>query len=553
MESRKPLLLVAELALLVFLFGFITLVLSGKLFPFMNLLTIEVVIIAWVFVFMSVRTRRLAVECSECGRRFLPSRSSAEKRVCRLCEQRSQSPDRLRRERSKNGRTIGIIIGLFASAVTLLLAGSVAQWLGVDFWVAAPLVAFLAVAGFFALIIFMAVIVQLRHQRMLRSPRQALAFAQKIAGATGRVETAGLVTVWSSGDDAPASYFVERLNAVRETFEKRLGEPVGNLPPLRIFVFSRRGAFLAFHRQGHSGFWNVDALYLGGPSPSVAISQEVLPARIADADRTLASVFGFYLIESYKGFFPAPWLYYGVGSSVSARSGDLARLNHKMLVAIQQGATFGAELFRFNSRQLLRLVMGWSDYEKHAKFAIFTGQTASVVEYLWGDDAASGNRECFRSLLRSLTKRESVAVALEHHFGRSADQLLQGWQDWVRARGVGVHEVPPLRIRTAIVNRIVPLVEDPRAKIMDRIQAVRELGRVGYPLGADALIRLLASPGEIPSAEIVWSLEAISGLTLGGDVRSWKEWWDRLPSDVKGTEEAAMVEDYDNELPAEMS
>jgi hypothetical protein len=52
--------------------------------------------------------------------------------------------------------------------------------------------------------------------------------------------------------------------------------------------------------------------------------------------------------------------------------------------------------------------------------------------------------------------------------------------------------------------------------------------------GADALIDLLGKDDQIPAKEIVWSLESISGLALGNDVRKWTDWFDHLPSDATG-------------------
>ena len=55
------------------------------------------------------------------------------------------------------------------------------------------------------------------------------------------------------------------------------------------------------------------------------------------------------------------------------------------------------------------------------------------------------------------------------------------------------------------------------------------MGRAGYVAGADALIGLLGTDDTIPSEEVVWALEAISGLALGLDKPSWINWFDQLP------------------------
>ena len=78
-----------------------------------------------------------------------------------------------------------------------------------------------------------------------------------------------------------------------------------------------------------------------------------------------------------------------------------------------------------------------------------------------------------------------------------------------------MHRPPPDDIRDALAHRVIPIVEDEKALMSDRIQAIRELGRTGYAMGADALIDLLDRGETTLSREVVWSLESISGMALG--------------------------------------
>ncbi len=47
------------------------------------------------------------------------------------------------------------------------------------------------------------------------------------------------------------------------------------------------------------------------------------------------------------------------------------------------------------------------------------------------------------------------------------------------------------------------------------------MGRSRIRFGFDTLIDLLSKGDQIPSKEIVWALESISGLALGEDVEKW--------------------------------
>lgn len=84
------------------------------------------------------------------------------------------------------------------------------------------------------------------------------------------------------------------------------------------------------------------------------------------------------------------------------------------------------------------------------------------------------------------------------------------------------------------MERVIRIVEDEGANTLERIQAIREMGKMGYVLGADALIDLLGKDDQVPAKEVVRSLESISGLVLGDNVEKWTHWFDHLPSDVTG-------------------
>jgi hypothetical protein len=120
----------------------------------------------------------------------------------------------------------------------------------------------------------------------------------------------------------------------------------------------------------------------------------------------------------------------------------------------------------------------------------------------------------------------------QRHFDHNLATLLERWRSWVLGRGIGSHGTPPPDIRDALMERVIPIVQDEGANAMERIQAVREMGRTGYVLGADALIEVLSNDDQIPAKEVVWSLESISGVAMGDNVATWENWFNQLPSDA---------------------
>ena len=82
------------------------------------------------------------------------------------------------------------------------------------------------------------------------------------------------------------------------------------------------------------------------------------------------------------------------------------------------------------------------------------------------------------------------------------------------------------------MERVIPIVQDRGTDRLERIQAIREMGKAGYVLGADALIEVLGKDDQIPAEEVVWSLESISGLALGNDANRWTDWLNHLPRET---------------------
>jgi hypothetical protein len=91
----------------------------------------------------------------------------------------------------------------------------------------------------------------------------------------------------------------------------------------------------------------------------------------------------------------------------------------------------------------------------------------------------------------------------------------------------------PDEVEKALITQVIPLIEDQEATRDDRILAIRHLGTEGHVLGAGALIDRLRGDETVPRDEVVWALEAISGMTYGADQDRWSLWWQGLPPAVR--------------------
>ena len=156
-------------------------------------------------------------------------------------------------------------------------------------------------------------------------------------------------------------------------------------------------------------------------------------------------------------------------------------------------------------------------------------QSCSVVEFL---SSEKERLQRFLAFLRERTVKAPIEEVFQLHLGYGFEILLERWRSWVLGRGTGSHRLPPSDICGALLEKVIPIVQDHGADQLERIQAIREMGRAGYVLGADALIEVLGKHDQIPAEEVVWSLESISGLALGNDLNRWTDWFEHLPKET---------------------
>lgn len=122
----------------------------------------------------------------------------------------------------------------------------------------------------------------------------------------------------------------------------------------------------------------------------------------------------------------------------------------------------------------------------------------------------------------------------KHHFGFGFDQMFQSWREWVQQQGIGTIASPPPLTRDKLLHQVIPLVANRQSTREDRILAIRQMGSDGYVIGADVLISLLHDVDDaIPSEEVIWALEAISGMAHGDDKERWLAWWNSLPIEIR--------------------
>jgi len=321
------------------------------------------------------------------------------------------------------------------------------------------------------------------------------------------------------------------MEVARSRFEEFLGEPCKFDRPLRILCFDKRSAFVAFHRRTIPNLWNLDGLYIRSPVPTITFNTEIVPYRLSEPRRTARSLFIFHFLTSCKGFIPPFWLFHGIGNWL-ADGGLRDRreiLNRKLMIALTRQAAGDAEVFGIKKAAIVKLVRNWYDHPSFSRFTEIAVRSWSLCEFLGGQGAPRERRERFAAFFKELRPKDSQETVFKRHFEFGIDALIDQWRAWIVEHGLGSYGPPPSEIRRALMNGIIPTIEDQSARTMDRILAIRDMGRVGYVLGADVLIVVLKKGGESLGQEAIWSLEQISGHPSGSEVDQWEAWWDRLP------------------------
>jgi hypothetical protein len=369
-----------------------------------------------------------------------------------------------------------------------------------------------------------------------------LRVARTYAGEPGNETTFGRVTVYTFGPKDPTTMLRCQMETCRDRFATLVGEPMETARPLRILAFEKRDPFDAFFQRAFLFRTNLDGMYVAWTPATIALTTESSAPGLVDLERSVRILLSYFYLDGYKKCPLPQWLQVGIGG-VLACGGDrneLARLNRKMLASLSKEAALGIDdVFHTDPRTMVKLVRDWEDHGNFTKYAQLCGQSWSIVEYLCGEAAAEDRQERFRSFLRDVHAKEPHEETFRHHFAHGYDTLLEGWRASVVVQGIGIHEPLPRHLRFLLWERVIPTIRNRDAKPIERIQAVREMGRAGYVAGADALIELLRTDDMIPIEEIVSSLEAISGLALGRDKQPWLNWFHRLPEDATSVADLA--------------
>jgi hypothetical protein len=504
-------------------------------FAYFRALMIGMMLLCGLFIVLLIAqfiiwfTRFKAVPCEKCGR-IIPRGGMTAPLICPICRMRHLPSQQAKSEKTKSVLILLTALSLAAVFWAFLLGGTEGPLFGLSdsvatgIFIAAPV---LLLGAIFA-------VVFLRLQRYKGEP-YVLKRAGKSAGEEGEVVRSGTTTVWYTGPTNPAPLLMEQMGSTRSQLGAVTGTEVGSPPFLRILCFRKRSGFEAFVEPFTMLFSmkTQNVLFVPQPYRILAICDEDILRRIREQDETARSLFCPYFMEVLPGNPLALWVQQGISKCLTAADDDLIRLNRKMLASLSRGSLLGTHLFKINNQELRKPIKGWDDHRNFEEVDQFQFESWSVFEYLGGKSAPEERRDRFRAFLADKQAKPQPAMVFERHFGFGLDHLVESWREWVQDQGTGPFTLPPPNIEEGLLNRLISLIENHKANREDRILAIRRMGSHAYVLGADALIGLMGNDDAIPSEEIVWALESISGMVYGDDPDRWRAWWNTLPTEIR--------------------
>ena len=468
--------------------------------------------------------------CEAC-REVIPAERPVP-RICPNCQAKRADRAQAEKEQALGIRKLRFIVGAMGLAVVVFLVMTFHSMSRSGNWSG------LAVALLPTLLVLLFVgwlsvgLIRSRKSQALITDAGLLAKARECTGEEGTVVQEGQITVWYSGPEDPTPMLREEIADSHRRFESLLGEAGIVDPPIRIVCFQDRGALLRFYREAFPGadLSAYQGIYFQRPFRILVLCTAAFPGRLDDPRSQAGSLYDLVLMEHVYGTLPASWVQAGLARALGAwgRQGEAARLHRKMIAAIAAGDEWSEELFSTSANRFSRMLSRSREAKSAHRAEQFTEQSGSIVDYLCGEKAPDARRAAFRAFVKDVESRSRQEESFFRHLGFGFGSLLDAWREWVFEQGIGPDEPPPLGVRDALVDRVLPVIRDPRAGREDRVRAIRDWRKAGYVLGAGALIDLLRDPGDIPKAELLWALRGVSGMAWGDEPDRWQLWWDEL-------------------------
>jgi hypothetical protein len=420
-------------------------------------------------------------------------------------------------------------------------AYGVKDMLGVGY-VTAVIVSVSGVFAFFVCLVAWSVVRLRLRLAWLRNEDRDLALARRCAEAEGGVLRRDPLALWQAGPKDWSSLIFEQFDLARERYRALVGMEQTPPWPLRMLIFTRYESLMGYCRSARLlSPIRLDGYYLSSnPGRGLIVPPNPFK-RLMQLEQVVRALFGLYFSHSGARFLPSTWLSSGVAGLIvrDPTTGESSRLNRKVLPSVlgQRWLPSVAEFARWRPALVPTPRQVRDD---HITFATFTQrilQAQSFLDFLAGIEAPAERKAFLQALLRDLRPRVRPSSLFPCHFGMTLQQAYEDWQNWVRRKGVGQHEPPPPRLRVALLDHVLPLIRDRRAVLQERVRAIRDMGQLGFTLGADTLIDLLQEPSPSLRAAAAWSLEMISGTAGGEDIDHWEAWWDTLPQEVEAAPE----------------
>ncbi len=469
--------------------------------------------------------------CEACGAPVRPD--PAEQTTCENCRFRKLSPERASQAYARNERRLlPLLVVIIGVAILLYLVmpkkpnreAPAPQ-------ASSPVVMILAFAPVLAIGGWL--FLQIRKGRKIRAllrEGDLAAAAEKAAGEPGRPIADWPAESWYSGAIDPGPLLREARETTRVRLEQLLAAEAIDPPAPRVLAFHDTNALFRYLGLLIPGY-NLEeftGLYLQRPWRVMLLTIGQAPALLATPRANAVSVWELVMLEEILPAMPQPWIQ--VGISLYLREFDrecLPALTRRAALMVRSGTSWPESFFTASARSLGKLSKPPRSADSLIRLESYHDQAASIVHFLAGPEASAQGRARFVEFLKDPLARTSQEECFFNRFGHGFGSLLDAWKEWVLAQPTDEFPNPAEEIRKGLRERVLPCLWDHGRPLAQRRLALGDWRRAGALIGGDVIIELLRSPGDMPTAELLWALRSVAGVDLGADPVRWQDWWNQ--------------------------
>jgi WD40 repeat protein len=496
-----------------------------------NLVFLFVAFLVVFAIWATIRRRRTARACPQCGKTWRERRrpKTGDATRCPDCRLEVLNTEQLTTVMRKRSRQRWLGLGVILFSIALLTA--LTSWDAENPPLRILLSLALWVAGLISLLIVLMIVLIWRQRRRLRrlaDEGYSIEKARRAAGCEGRTERSGAIMLWTdvtkpeAETSLNAGWLSRELADCRKRVEEILALPCRPQETLQVYVFSKTAAAHKFLPSGPNA--DRPAVYCGPWAHVACLSLESARGHLILPEQLLRALLVYDVAgwpRSQAGFWLGFALANYVGRVTQSPGPDAWR--RKMALWAAEGTLLPLkEIFKRRTASVSSIGAKRMLSEHYQNSLRVLTQLVSLMDYLVGTDSTPQRRQSLQRLWQAIGRRRIIEKACTEAFGQGMAELDRQWRFWAGRVAFDSPPLPPAEIAKAAKELVIPLLRDASAPIQRRIRAIRILGGCGWLVGADALVETLSGSHDDLRREALSALRLMFGRSGTESADDWR-------------------------------